>query len=121
MVTVTGLVFLLDNKIDGSIKDHSIFKVDIIKSIAELGDELRKLINDGNAAVHKEFAKLKSDQKLMEWQLHFLFFGGSSVRLVLWSLKDYIQLRFPTFFTSEKGTPPLRATRGHSEEAAEVT
>ncbi|KAG0133789.1 hypothetical protein HOY82DRAFT_590590 [Tuber indicum] len=108
----------LEDKLDGSIKDHGTFKVDVIKSISELGKELRKSINDGNAGVHQEFAgvhqkfagihqeftELKSDQKLMKWQLHFLFFGTSS--LVLWTIKDYIQLRFPAFFGSEERTPP---------------
>ncbi|KAG0135351.1 hypothetical protein HOY82DRAFT_589827 [Tuber indicum] len=107
--------------------DQSTFKVDVIKSIGELGNELRQSIDNGNvevrrgfaevrkefaevhkefAGVHKEFANLKPDQKVMKWQLHLLFFGASSVKLVLWTLKDYIQLRFPAFFANKEGTPP---------------
>ncbi|PWW80291.1 hypothetical protein C7212DRAFT_362120 [Tuber magnatum] len=65
----------LNDKIDGCIKDHSTFKVDIIKSI-----------NDGNAEIHKQFTKVhkefadwRSDQKLMKWEIHFLFFRALSV------------------------------------------
>jgi len=123
----------LDVKIDGAIKDHGEFKVDVTKAIGNLGRELGQAINNLQSAMQseihqvkseihqaksemqseihqvksemrKEFADVKSDQKVTKWQVHFLFVASSS--LVLWTLKDYVQLRFPTLFTKEKGTSP---------------
>ncbi|KAG0642388.1 hypothetical protein HOY80DRAFT_1134581 [Tuber brumale] len=93
----------LNDKVDGSIKDHGTFKVDVIKSIGEIGNERKKSTKDGYAGVHKEFATCKSDHKAMKWQLRVLF--SRTLCLVLWSLMDYIQLSFPAFWASEEGTP----------------
>ncbi|KAG0643108.1 hypothetical protein HOY80DRAFT_1020321 [Tuber brumale] len=122
-----------DDKIDGAIKDYGGFKVDVTKAIGNLGRELGQAINDlqseihqgksemqseihqvksemqseihqVKSEIHKEFADIKSDQKVSKWQVHFIFVASSS--LVLWTLKDYIQLRFPAFFTKENGTSP---------------
>ncbi|PUU82725.1 hypothetical protein B9Z19DRAFT_1074334 [Tuber borchii] len=103
----------LEDKVDGSIKNNSNFQVDVIKSIGELRNELKQFIHDGNDKVHQDFTKIRkefagfsSTLEVVKWQLGVLFIGASS--LVIWSLKDYIQLRYPAFFPlfpSEEETP----------------
>ncbi|PWW75910.1 hypothetical protein C7212DRAFT_364042 [Tuber magnatum] len=54
----------LDDKIDGVIKDHGDFKVDVTRAIGKLGYELGQSVNNlqseihqGKSAMHKEFAE----------------------------------------------------------------
>ncbi|PWW75909.1 hypothetical protein C7212DRAFT_321799 [Tuber magnatum] len=51
----------LDDKIDGVIKDHGDFKVDVTRAIRNLGYELGQSINNLQSEMHKEFADIKSD------------------------------------------------------------
>ncbi|RPB04306.1 hypothetical protein L873DRAFT_1799811 [Choiromyces venosus 120613-1] len=93
----------LDDKIDCAIKNHGDLKVDVTSSINKLGNKLGDSIYDLKSEIHKEFADIKSDQKVSRWQVNFLFIAASS--LVLWCLKDYIQLRFLSLPTVEEPTP----------------